>query len=421
MLILFFCSILVLFGGAFEFIPTYMIPVTLICDISIDYQYKIRYDIDTRKLVWRKQMKKLFSSVLVVLLALTLTACSGGEKAQDGKGAEIALITDVGTIDDRSFNQGSYEGVKQYGDENKVTYTYYRPVAKDDEAYFNEIEKAITEGGAKVVVMPGFLFANAAFRAQQEFPDVNFIFVDGAPSETPQSEPVIGPNMYSVVWEEQQAGFLAGYAAVKDGYTKLGYIGGMKVPAVEKFGLGYVYGANHAAEELGITVDMMYKYSGTFEASQEVQMLASGWYASGTEVIFVSAGGAGPSVFKAAEDKEAKVIGVDVDQAGESETIITSALKELQLAVYEGLKAHYDGKFPGGTQHAYNINDDGVGLPKNFDRFKTFKQEDLDKVIADMKADKDGVTSAIKKQHADDFSDVISDPILKNINITFIK
>ncbi|UPU39790.1 BMP family ABC transporter substrate-binding protein [Erysipelothrix sp. Poltava] len=106
---------------------------------------------------------------------------------------------------------------------------------------------------------------------------------------------------------------------------------------------------------------------------------------------------------------------------GESETIITSALKQLQLAVYEGLKAHYDGKFPGGTQHAYNINDDGVGLPKNFDRFKTFKQEDLDKVIADMKADKDGVTSAIKKQHADDFSDVISDPILKNINITFIK
>ncbi|UPU39792.1 BMP family ABC transporter substrate-binding protein [Erysipelothrix sp. Poltava] len=131
------------------------------------------------------------------------------KKAQDGKGAEIALITDVGTIDDRSFNQGSYEGVKQYGDENKVTYTYYRPVAKDDEAYFNEIEKAITEGGAKVVVMPGFLFANAAFRAQQEFPDVNFIFVDGAPSETPQSEPVIGPNMYSVVWEEQQVRILS--------------------------------------------------------------------------------------------------------------------------------------------------------------------------------------------------------------------
>ncbi|WP_331836967.1 BMP family ABC transporter substrate-binding protein [Erysipelothrix piscisicarius] len=282
-------------------------------------------------------------------------------------------------------------------------------------------KKRLLKGALRLSLCQDFYSRTQLLEHKKEFPDVNFIFVDGAPSETPQSEPVIGPNMYSVVWEEQQAGFLAGYAAVKDGYTKLGYIGGMKVPAVEKFGLGYVYGANHAAEELGITVDMMYKYSGTFEASQEVQMLASGWYAGGTEVIFVSAGGAGPSVFKAAEDKEAKVIGVDVDQSGESETIITSALKELQLAVYEGLKAHYDGKFPGGTQHAYNINDDGVGLPKNFDRFKTFKQEDLEKVIADMKADKDGVTSTIKKQHADDFTDVISDPILKNINITFIK
>ena len=359
----------------------------------------------------KKTFKLLFASLLAVAL---LVACggTGDNDTDDGdKKTEIILITDVGTIDDKSFNQGAYEGVKQYGDEHSVGYDYYRPTDADDEAYYDEISKAITDGGAKIIVTPGFLFEPAVMRAQKDFPEVKFVILDGAPEE-------IADNTYSVLYKEEQAGFLAGYAAVKEGMTELAYIGGMKVPAVEAFGIGYVYGAEHAAKEMDVNVNMRYHYANTFEPSDAVNSLASSWYVDGTEVIFVAAGGSGPSVFAAANDhEEAKVIGVDVDQRDESEKIITSAMKSLQLSVYEALDAFYKDNFPGGTQFVYGVEDDGVGLPDNFDRFDNFTKADYDEIYAALVADTDGIRTNIPRTHETDFSD----HTFTNVTVTVVE
>lgn len=350
-------------------------------------------------------MKKITKVLLAVVLMTSLVACQNKEGSQgNDKGAEIALITDVGTIDDGSFNEGSFNGVKAYGEEHGVTYDYYRPIKDETEAYYEEIVKAIEDGGAKVVVTPGFLFAQAVQKAQHEFPDVHFVFVDGVPA-TIDEEQDLADNTYSILYEEQQAGFLAGYAAVKDGYRKLGFIGGLKIPAVERFGIGFVYGAELAAQELGETVEMHYNYSGKFEAAPEVKTLAAGWYAGGTEIIFTASGGANASVFAAAEETDGKVIGVDVDQYGDSETVVTSALKELELSVYEALEAHYKGEFPGGTIYSYGVEDDGIGLSDKFDRFENFTKDDYEEIYSRLKENKDGLRESIPTQHKDDFSD----------------
>ncbi len=349
-----------------------------------------------------ENMKKLGLGLLVLFVVFGLTACSNGSVQK----ADIVLITDLGTIDDKSFNQGSWEGVLKYTDEHKdVTKTYLRPASQNDDEYYNTIVKAIKELEAKVIVTPGFLFNAAVYKAQAEFPDTHFIFVDSEPQEKNDTAPFVADNTVSLVYEEQQAGFLAGYAAVKDGMTKLGFIGGIPVPAVTKFGIGYLYGANFAAQELNENVEVRWNYANTFEPSTEVQQLSAGWFSSGTEVIFVAAGGAGKSVFTAAEQAEKLTIGVDSDQQGDSETVIASAVKQLQNSVYDALTGHFDNNFPGGQTIVYDITKDSVGLASDFTRFAKFTKADYDAIYADLKADKGGIKSSIPTTHADDYSD----------------
>ena len=360
-------------------------------------------------------MKKIGIVLLAVLLMFGLTACSSGVK-DDGK-ADIVLITDQGTIDDKSFNQGSWEGVGLYTDENKdVKAKHLRPATESDSEYYNAIVKAIEEMEAKVIVTPGYLFNDAVFRAQKDYPETHFIFVDSLPQGKDEAEPFVGPNTVSLVYEEQQAGFLAGYAAVKEGFTELGFIGGIPVPAVTKFGIGYLYGANHAAKELGIdNINIRWNYAMIFLPTPEVQQLAAGWYSSGTEAIFVAAGGAGKSVFAAAESADKAVFGVDSDQQQDSETVLASAIKQLQGSVYDALKGHFDGKFPGGEVKVYDIKADAVGLATDFKRFKKFDKAQYDAVYADLKADKDGISSEIPTNHGDD-----KNPTFELSNVTII-
>ena len=184
-----------------------------------------------------------------------------------------------------------------------------------------------------------------------------------------------------IVYAEEQSGYLAGYAAVKDGYKKLGFMGGIAVPAVIRFGHGFIQGADAAAKELGLTdVEMKYYYTGVFWETPEVQNRAASWFESGTEVIFSCAGGAGSSVMAAAVVNNGKVIGVDTDQSGESETVITSAVKGLAESVYQTLELYYANEFPGGTTKVFDASVKGVGLPMETSQFKTFSQEDYDAV-----------------------------------------
>jgi basic membrane protein A len=298
---------------------------------------------------------------------------------------ELALITDVGTIDDKSFNQGAWEGVEAYGKEKGLTYKYYQPTGKSDDEYLTQIDLAV-KGGAKIIVCPGFLFEVPIHTSQTKYPDVNFVILDGAPHSDEKDAPIdIASNTYSVFYAEEEAGFLAGYAIVKEGYTKLGFMGGMAVPAVIKFGYGFVQGAEYAAQELGLADDAIqikYTYLNDFNAAPEHMAKAASWYNEGTEVIFAAAGGAGNSVMKAAETAGTKVIGVDVDQSSESETVITSSMKNLSKSVYDALTAFYNNTFPGGTSAVLNASVEGVQLPMATSKFTKFSQADYDAIYA---------------------------------------
>lgn len=346
---------------------------------------------------------KLFKKVLSVGLALTmvfsLTACGTKDNTNstsdgannDGAAAteaasdqyEIALITDVGTIDDKSFNQGAWEGVEAYAKENNKTYKYYKPTEKSDDAYLTSIGLAV-KAGAKIVVCPGYLFEVPIYQAQTQYPDVNFIILDGYPHNGDYVAD-IKSNTYSIFYAEEEAGFLAGYAAVKDGYTKLGFMGGIAVPAVIRYGYGFVQGVEYAAKELGLaagTVDVKYTYVGNFDASPDNQAKAAAWYNEGTEVIFACGGAVGNSVMKAAEAAGAKVIGVDVDQSSESETVITSSMKNLSKSVYDAITQYYNNEFPGGQSVSLNAESEGVELPMDTSKFEKFTQADYDAIYS---------------------------------------
>ena len=325
-------------------------------------------------------MKKILVSIIAVMSFILVVSCSGGGKKSGGY--ELALITDVGTIDDRSFNQGSWEGLTKYAQEKGISHKYYQPAQKTTDAYVDAIDLAVS-AGAKLVVTPGFLFEPAVYKAQDTHPNVSFVLLDGTPQDGTYTDFRIEKNVYSVLYAEEQAGFLAGYAIVKEGYTNLGVMAGMAVPAVIRFGYGFVQGANYAAKELNMPVGSIkinYTYIGNFNATPENQTLATSWYQSGIQVIFAPAGGAGNSVMSAAEQNNGLVIGVDIDQSAESPTVITSAMKMLGESVYNAIDDFYNNKFPGGKSVILDAKVNGIGLPMATSKFQKFTQNDYDMI-----------------------------------------
>ena len=326
-------------------------------------------------------MKKLLTLVLALSMVFTMFAC--GEKAPTSW--EVALVTDIGMIDDQSFNQAAWEGVKSYCDANDITYKYYQPNDNTAAARMEQIDGAVASG-AKIVVCPGYLFNDVVLDAQDKYPEIKFVILDGAPEDAKHVQR-IEPNTLSIFFAEQEAGYLAGYAAVKDGYTKLGFLGGMAVPAVVRFGYGYIAGADDAAKELGLTdVEVNYGYTGVFVPTPDIQTKAAAWYKGGTEVIFTCGGGIFSSVVAAADEASGKIIGVDSDQNHLSETFITSAMKNLTIATERALADFYAGTFEGGTSITLSAKDGAVGLPMETSRFETFDQAAYDVVFEAIKA-----------------------------------
>ena len=336
-------------------------------------------------------MKKVLTISLVMLLLVTsLAGCAG-----NNEGYEITLITDKGNIDDKSFNQGSWEGVVAFAEEENIPHTYIKPEEDTDDGYLAAIDLAVT-GGAEVIVTPGFLFEVAIYQAQTKYPDVKFILLDGQPRTADYSVFETKENVASIMYSEEQSGYLAGYAAVIDGMTNLGFMGGMAVPAVQAFGYGFLQGAEDAAKELGLadgSIKVIYHYTGNFAETDTNKATAKTMYQEGVEVIFACGGSVGKSVMSAASEAETKVIGVDVDQRYDSDTVITSATKGLKASVVSVLESIYEEnwkEFSGKTTY-FNAGNDGVGLPtvvigdKNadaFDRFDTFDKEAYDEIFS---------------------------------------
>lgn len=329
-------------------------------------------------------MKKVLILVFALLFALSFSFEKNVVRADGAETYEVAMITDSGTIDDESFNQGTWEGIVAFCEANSLTYKYYKPAEVSDTAYLAAIQLAV-QGGAQVIVTPGFLFETSVYTAQTQYPNVKFILIDGVPHTPDYATFFTATNTVNILFNEHESGFLAGYAAVKDGFRKLGFIGGMAVPAVVKFGIGFVAGAFYAAEELDVRITLRnqnYTYVGDFAPSDEHKALASSWYVSGTEIIFTAAGGVGSSVYAAATDNDGVMIGVDIDQSAQFPDVLTSAMKMLGVAVQQALQAYLDDTFPGGQTLYKGAVNNGVGLPFATSNFTNFTEAQYNAIFA---------------------------------------
>lgn len=339
-------------------------------------------------------MKKLLAVLMALVLMMCSVAFAGAVDpdyiadtmtSEDGT-YKLAFVTDVGQLKDKSFNQGTWNGVKGYAAEHGMSYKYYQPAngdqATDDDRY--DAMKAACEGGADVVICAGFMQETALKKAAAEFTDTKFVFVDGYE---------IGlSNVAPISFKEEQSGYLAGYAVVKDGFTKLGFAGGGggTNPACCRFGYGFAQGANAAAKEMGINVELKYswQYGASFSASPELQTMIKGWYETGTEIVFACGGSMFSSIVAAAAENEGYVVGVDVDQSSESETVITSAMKGLSSATQWAIGKFYDGKWDeiGGIAQSLGAEEDAVGLPTENWLFETYTVEEYNELLAAIKS-----------------------------------
>ena len=313
-------------------------------------------------------MKKYIALLLALVMVFALAACGSKQEAApagsedaaapaEASDVKVAMITDYGDITDQSFNQTTYEACKAFCEKNAVDFKYYKPTDDSTASRVEMIDQAIAEG-YNVVVMPGFAFAGAIMETQDLYPDVKFVALDVSEYDITSAfyktdadgnvteelldesnEPHVADNVYSAVYQEELCGYMAGVAAVKLGYTKLGFLGGMAVPAVIRYGSGFVQGANAAAEELGKDIEINYVYGGQFYGDGDITAAMDTWYKAGTEVVFACGGGIYQSACEAAAKVDGKVIGVDVDQAGIIDSqygegmTVTSAMKGLAATV----------------------------------------------------------------------------------------
>lgn len=315
-------------------------------------------------------MKKTIAIVLMVLCAFSAFA-QGGKEATATEALKVGMVTDSGTIDDRSFNQGTWEGVEKAAKEFGLEYMYLRPSGTTPTDYLTAISD-LYDQGYRFIACPGYLFSEAVSTAQEQYPDLNLIIIDDALSSG------IGPNTVAIIFKEQESGFMAGIAtALKLGEGKVGYVGGLEIPAVQKFNWGFQQGIKYANDNLGTNITMNpedFVYSGSFADLALGQQLANAMYSRGVDVIFAAAGGTGVGVINEAKNRRLSgqdvwAVGVDSDQYlvgdmgnGES-AILTSAMKDVAGVAYDMIAALQNGTYPGGELLVLGVADDRAGIP----------------------------------------------------------
>ena len=363
-------------------------------------------------------MKKIIAMLMVLVMVLALVAC--GEKKEGEQAAaeyKVAMVTDYGDITDESFNQATYEGCKEFCEANKVEFTYKKPSGDSTAERVSAVEAAIDEG-YNVIVMPGFAFAGTIVEVAPKYPDVKFIALDVSlgdlleaavtaagqqydynPDNWNLADFVNLSNTYCAVYQEELCGYMAGVAAVKLGYKHLGFLGGMAVPAVVRYGYGFVQGADAAAAELGQPVNIKYAYGNQFYGDPDITAYMDTWYAAGTEVVFACGGGIYSSAAEAAAKVNGKVIGVDVDQAAIIDGLygagmtVTSAMKGLYPATYNTLKdviingnwANYNGAIETLGLYSANPTENYVQIPMESTQWSdSFTKDDYTALVGKM-------------------------------------
>ena len=398
-------------------------------------------------------MKKMIALLLAMAMVLSLVACgnggNGGETNQAGENLpaetnyKVAMVTDYGDITDQSFNQTTWEAVLAFGEQTGTEVKYYKPTSNDTASRVASVELAIAEG-YNVIVMPGYAFGTTVAEVSGNYPDIKFVALDVAkgdlleggvalkgenydynPDNWNLDDYVDMSNVYCAIYQEELAGYMAGYAAVKLGYTKLGFLGGMAVPAVIRYGYGYIQGVDAAAKELGITADVKYAYGNQFSGDADITAVMDTWYASGTEIVFACGGGIYTSAAEAAKRVGGKLIGVDVDQKaiidgqyGEGMTV-TSAMKGLAPTTIDTLtdivvNGNWD-KYVGKIETLGLVSADPeanyVQIPMTSTQFEDgkFTAEDYKAMVAAMF---DGTITVS--------ADINAEPAVTNVNVAYL-
>ena len=361
--------------------------------------------------------------IMAVLLAAAMTGSLAGCGSTQNKNAadaseekmKVAMVTDSGDITDQSFNQMTYEACKAWGKENNIEFNYYKPQSDSDEARTASVDQAVADG-ANVIVLSGYVFAPTVIDESDLYPEVKFLALDVSAGDI--CEKGIGEgydynpdhynvtdyynedNVYCCTYQEEISGYMAGYAAVKLGYKHLGFLGGMSVPAVNRYGYGYVQGADAAAKELGITDEVQVEYvcGGQFYGDADITAYMDTWYGSkGVEVVFACGGGIYTSAAEAAVKTGGKVIGVDSDQSATIDDYkegltVTSAMKGLQVTIDNVLDAildnewdKYVGKIENLGMESPDPAENYVQLPEETTQWDgTFTKEDYQKLVQRM-------------------------------------
>ncbi len=328
---------------------------------------------------------------------------------------DIALVTGSGELEDGSYNQISWESIQSFCEENSLQCNYYLPDAHTDGTCMEQIDKAVADG-AKAVVMPGAFFVNTIGNAQTKYPDVAFLSLDVSQKAMDRAHVTVGQNTALITFKEEEAGYLAGYAAVADGYRKLGFLGGVPVAGVIRYGYGFLQGANAAAEALGVDkVDVKYWYAYSFSPSDAIRDKMNSWYADGTEVVFACGGGIGESCNEAAKANDAVMIGVDVDQAGMYDTVVVSAMKNIQQTIDLCLRDLYENDWHfsdtyAGKETQLGAAQNSICLSMTSSRLKNFTIGQYDQLYADLVAGKISISNK---------SDADSIPIQEHVNLEY--
>lgn len=322
-------------------------------------------------------MKKRILALAISILVVTMFAGCTKSGASSGQKFKVGMVTDSGTIDDKSFNQGTWEGVNKAAKEFGLEKKYLKPSGSTEADYTKEIGN-LYDAGFKMIVTPGYKFETAIYKSQDKYTDAKFVLIDGTPHPGDYKS-VVKPNTVSIFFSEHESGYLAGVAAalqLKDG--ELGFIGGMEIPAVQKFNWGFQQGVKYANENLGTKMSLKAEnvvYQGSFDNVAAGQQIAAQMYDRGVKAIFAAAGGVGIGAINEAKTranagKTVWVIGVDVDQfadgvyKGSKSVVLTSAVKKVDKVTYDMIKAEKDGTFPGGKTLTFDTTNDGVGIPE---------------------------------------------------------
>ena len=344
--------------------------------------------------------KKVIALALSALMVTGLVGC--GNSSSSGESMlKVGMVTDTGTIDDKSFNQGTWEGIEKAANEFGVDKTFIQPSGETEADYLTEIQN-LYDSGYKFIVTPGYKFETAIYKAQETYKDAKFILLDGEPNDGKDNR-LVANNTVAVYFAEEQSGFIAGVAAAVELKTgDFGFIGGMEIPAVARFKNGFKQGVEYANEKYGTTISLKEQnmvYSGSFSDAALGQQLAAQMYDNGVKAIFTAAAGVNIGVITEAKSRvangsEAWVIGVDTDQYHDGiyedgkSVVLTSAIKNILESTYQIIESETKGEFPGGQVLRFDVKNDAVGIPAENPNLSEDTMNKVNEVINDIKADK---------------------------------